>query len=371
MVGSFLTHARDRDDLECFVGIPAGDTWAPDRVGQLKLRSYTGSGVNRQLLSSGQMTLERVDYSELPELLSTGRLAVDVMLLRTPPPDSQGRLNLGATADYHHAAIATARVVLVEIDPDAPWVPDAPELPRELVTEFVTSTCSTPAMRWHAPDPHDEQVARNAAAWIEDGATLQLGVGGLPSAVLPMVGERRDLGIHSGMAPDAIVSLADAGVLTGKHNPVDPGKLVVGALMGSSLLMQWADRQPLVSVRPTGHTHDPDILAAQHRLTAVNAALQVDLRGRVNSESVAGRYVGAVGGALDFGRGAARSEGGVSLTLIRAQGRHGCNIVEDLGGNVTFGHDDVGVIVTEFGSADLRGCSETQIRRRLLSISGQ
>lgn len=370
LVRSFLAHARDRSDLECFVGIPAGKTWAPEALGQLKLRSYTGSGVNRQLVSAGQLSIERVDYSRLPGLLSTGRLAVDVLLLRVPPPDARGRLRLGPSADYHHGAIATARVVLVEIDPGMPWVQDSPELPRERVTAFVLSSAQPAAMGWHAPDQHDREAARHAAAWITDGATLQLGVGALPSAILPHLGRRRDLGVHSGMAPDGIVDLARTGVLTGRCNPLDPGRLVVGALMGSAKVLEWAQQEPSLRVRPTEYTHDAEVLSAQHRLVAVNAALQVDLRGRVNAESVGGRYVGAVGGALDFGRGAARSSKGVSLTLIRAQGRHGCNVVEDLGADVTIPAADVGVIVTEFGSADLRGCDETQIRHRLLAIAG-
>lgn len=370
LVRSFLAYARHRDDLECFVGIPAGETWAPEAVGGLALRSYTGSGINRQLMSSGQMTLERVDYSALPGLLSTGRLRVDVLLLRVPTPDSEGRINLGPTADYHHAAIATARTIVVEIDPAMPWILDAPELPGDLVTAFVESTDTSPVMGWQALDQRAQQIARNAAAWIADGATLQLGVGSLPGGVLAHVGQRKDLGVHSGMVPDAIVSLATEGVVTGRHNPRDPGKLVAGSLMGSARLMRWADHEPRLAVRPTGYTHDAEVLADQHRLTAVNAALQVDLQGQVNAESVGGRYVGALGGALDFGRGASRSAGGVSLTLIRAQGRHGSNIVEDVGDNVTVPSADVGVVVTEFGSADLRGCDTDEIRRRLLAVAG-
>lgn len=370
LTDSFFTQLGHRGDLECFVGIPATRTWEDDRIGQVRMRSYTGSGVNRQLIEAGRMGLVRVDYSRLPELLSTGDLSVDVMLLLVPPPDDQGRFNLGPVADYHCAAIHTARTVVVEVSDSVPWVAGAPTLAPDRIDIAVRSRTAPPSMRWAVPDTAGQEVARRAAEWVADGATLQIGVGALPSAVLAHLGGRRDLAVHSGMLPDAIEPLIAAGVVTGRHNPVDPGAFVAGAIMGGPALMKWAGADSRLRVKPTGYTHRHDILSAQHRLVAVNAALQVDLRGNVNAERVGGRYVGALGGAADFARGAQRSEGGLVLALLVSRRRGVSNVVEDLGEDVTLGRELVDVIVTEHGSADLRGCSAEEVRRRVSAIAG-
>jgi len=204
---------------------------------------------------------------------------------------------------------------------------------------------------------------------IPDGAVLQIGIGSFPGAVLAALGEHNDLGIHSGLFADGMVDLVERGVVTNRTKPRDPGISVGGVVMGGARLIEWLDGNPRVALRDTGYTHDVAVLGSLPRFTAVNTALEVDLTGQINAEVIGGRYVGAIGGALDFLRGAARADGGLPIVALPASGRGRSRIVERLSGPVTVGRADVGIVVTQFGAADLRGLGLAARREALLAIS--
>jgi len=224
---------------------------------------------------------------------------------------------------------------------------------------------------WTAPEPGatERALAARVAAVIPDGATVQVGIGSFPGAVLAELGGHNDLGIHSGLLADGMVDLVERGVVTNRTKGRDPGVSVAGVVMGGPRLVAWLHENPRVALRETGYTHDVAVLGSIPRFTAVNAALEVDLTGQVGAEAVGGRYVGGIGGAVDFARGAARSDGGLPITALPASGRGRSRIVEQLSGPVTLGRADAGVVVTQFGAADLRGLGLLARREALLAIS--
>jgi acyl-CoA hydrolase len=207
------------------------------------------------------------------------------------------------------------------------------------------------------------------AGLIEDGATLQFGIGALPESVLGQLAGRRDLGVHSGLLPDGLVDLMEQGVVTGARKSLDRGLAVGGMLLGTRRLLDYAHRNERIALRETEYTHDAGILAATDRLAALNAAVEVDLSGQVNAEVARGRYIGAVGGAGDFLRGAARSRGGLPIVMLPARAGTASRIVAELSGPVSTSRSDAGLVVTEHGVADLRGLTLRQRAERMIAIA--
>lgn len=360
--------------VRCFVGIPAaGSALTVDAVPDaIEVHSYCGSGSNAALRAAGRLEIWPVSYSALPDLLTRGGLAADVVLVQVSAPDEQGRHSLGLGDDYWSAALDTARVVIAEVNDQVPFTLGA----RTLTDRDWTVAIHTSRPPAESPTPRIDDrtraVARRVADLVPDGATLQFGIGALPEAVL---GELRDrggsphLGIHSGIVNDTAMELVEAGIATGERKMLDKGVAVGGLFGGTERLFRWAHRNPAVALRPTAYTHDPGVLASSHRLVAINAAIEVDLTGQVNAEVAAGRYVGAVGGAADFLRGAARSYGGVPIIALPSATSSASRVVAALSGPVSTPRSQDVVIVTEHGVADLRGASLSQRVERMLAVA--
>lgn len=355
--------------LRCFLGIPASRTIRPEFADHVSFVSYCGSGGNRRLHREGALEVVPVHYSSLPHLLSTGPLHADVVLLQLPPADEDGRYSLGLADDYVTRAIDTARVVIAEINDQVPQTHSSRTLTGDEL-DVVVHTSSPPAeLPARSAEAVTQQVAAQVADLIEDGATLQFGIGALPEAVLANLADRRDLGVHSGLLNDAAAKLMDAGVITNERKSLDRGHAVAGLLMGTRWLFEFAHRNAAVLLKSTGYTHDPEVLASQDRLVAINSALEVDLSGQVNAERAGGDYVGAVGGASDFLRGAARSRGGVPIVALPSAAGGISRIVANLSGPVSTARADAGFVVTEFGVADLRGQPLRARQERMLAIA--
>lgn len=354
--------------VRCFLGIPASGTIRPEHADHLSLVSYCGSGGNRALYRAGALDVVPAHYSTLPHLLSRGSLRADVVLLHLSPADETGGYSLALADDYVSAAIATARVVIAEVNDQAPRTSGRRLSEDEL--DVVVRTSRPPAeLAPRTPGEVTRRIAANVAGLIEDGATLQFGIGALPEAVLAELTGRRHLGVHSGLMNDAAADLMASGVITNARKSLDRGRAVAGLLMGTRRLFDFADRNPDVVLRETGYTHDPEVLAAQDRLVAINSALEVDLSGQVNAEVAGTDYVGAVGGAADFLRGAARSRGGVPVVALPATAGATSRIVASLSGPVSTARSDAGFVVTEYGVADLRGQPLRVRQERLLAIA--
>jgi acetyl-CoA hydrolase len=324
---------------------------------------------NRAAEREGRLEIVPVHYSEIAGGLAAGTLAVDVVMVQLTRPGPDGLHRLAHAVDYVTAALQTARVVLAEVNPHAPLLLDAPVIPHGRVDAWVLAPADpleSPAL---PPGPVELQIAAHVASLVEDGATLQMGLGKIPEAVVGLLGDRADLGIHSGTLGDGLASLIRSGAVTNARKGRDVGLSVIGLLLGTRALYDELDESTTVALRPVAYTHDAAVLASLNRLTAINSAIEVDLSGAVNCEVAAGRYVGAVGGALDFARGARRSAGGVSVIALPSTAGTASRIVPRLSGPTTIGAADAGVIVTEHGVADLRGRTMTERRALVTAIA--
>jgi len=302
-------------------------------------------------------------------MLSSGPLRADVVLVQVSPPDAEGRHSLGLADDYLSAALDTARVVIAEVNDQVPFTAGA----RTLTAEEWTAAIHTSATPGRLPagrvSAQTRSVAKRVAALIQDGSTLQFGIGAVPEAVLAELGDHRDLGIHSGILNDTAMRLMEDGVANGARKTIDKGVAVAGLLGGTEPLFRFADRNPRLALRSTAYTHDPEVLAASHQLVAINAAIEVDLTGQVNAEVAAGRYVGAVGGAVDFLRGAARSPGGLPIVALPSTAKGSSRIVAKLSGPTTTPRSEPLIVVTEHGVADLRGLPVPARVERMIAIA--
>ncbi len=361
--------------IRCFTGICGTAAARPDYADHLSFLSYTAAGANRALAASGALSIVPFHYSQLPAILSAGPLRADVVLLSLPPPaGTDSTFSPGLGADYVAPLVGQARMVIAEINDQVPDVGSAVRFSPADIDVLVPVSCPPP--QYAAPPPREveDAIAGHIAGLVPDGATIQLGIGSMPSAVARRLLGHRDLGVHSGMISDAVAELIEAGVVTGARKSVDRGQVVTGFLMGGQPLLRLAAAGGAISLRDTRYTHDPAVLAAQHQLVAINSAIEVDLTGQANAETAGGRWVGGVGGAVDFARGAARSAGGIPVialpsTAVSPAGATVSRIVRRLSGPVTVSRADAGVIVTEYGVADLRGLTLGQRRERMLAIA--
>ena len=354
-----------------FIGISWSDAVQPAFADCVSFVSYCGGGNNRLLARAGALDILPSHYSTLGELIRSGRLRVDVLMLQVSPSDAEGKYSMSLACDYLAPAVAVARVVIAEINDQAPWTCG----PHALTAKDIDFAVHTSRAPLRAPpgrtQPVEAAIARNVASMIEDGATLQIGIGTLPEAILGQLAHRRDLGLHSGAAGDAVVALARSGALTNARKNIDTGVGIAGVLMGSGTLNAFAHRNPALQLRSVDYIHSPAVLASIDKLVAINSAIEVDLTGQVNAEVANGVYVGAVGGAVDFMRGAQNSRGGLAIIALpsRTEGGSVSRIVARLGGPVSAGRSDAALIVTEHGVADLRGLSLSRRVERMISIA--
>jgi acyl-CoA hydrolase len=365
-----LTRQRARlGGVRCFTGISSSPALRPENRDYLSFASYSAAGANRALRAAGLLDIVPSHYSELPRILGDGPLRADVVFLALPRAGPDGTFGLGLAADYLTPLIGRARAVIAEVNDQIPEIGCDRRLSRSEL-DVIVHTSRAPA-EYPEPSPSDVEaaIARRVAGLIPDGATIQLGLGTLPSATARQLLGHRGLGVHSGMITDAVAELIEAGVVTGARKTVDRRLVVTGFLMGTGTLIARAAADPSIQLRDTRYTHDHAVLAAQHALVAVNSATEVDLTGQANTETAAGRYVGGVGGAADFLRGAARSPGGVPVLALPSTAGDASRIVARLTGPASVARADAGVIVTEYGVADLRGLTLAQRRERMLAIA--
>ncbi|MGE0558144.1 MAG: acetyl-CoA hydrolase/transferase family protein [Burkholderiales bacterium] len=358
--------------VNLFIGIMAGDTLGPDRADGFHIRALNGAGSNRRLAAAGLLDIVPVPVSTVPRLLRARDIAVDVALIRVRPAAKPGFYTTGVIADYTQALVAAARCVIAELDERLPQTAQDALIAAADIDVLVEADGAAVVMDDGEPSALEMQVAEQVAARIPDGATLQLGIGGLPVAVCRALQRHRHLGVHSGVVPDAIVDLVECGAVDHSRKGADAGLMVTGGLFGGGRLNRYAGANAAVAMRSVEYTHNPAVMAGINNLHAINSAIEVDLSGQVNAEVAGGRYIGAVGGHGDFVRGAQASPGGRSIIALPSttpDGKH-TRIVASLAGRpVTTVRADMDLVVTEYGIAELRGCTLAQRAQRLLAIA--
>jgi acyl-CoA hydrolase len=338
-----------------FLGVNYSGTLQPAHADHLRLSSYCGIGHNRALSDAGVLEILRVPYSRLGAMIRAGEIRADVVFVQVSPANSRGEYSLGLAADYLVPALDVCRAVVAEVNDQIPWTRTEKILFRKDFSILVDSSRPPAAAPSRAAGAIEAAIARHAASFIPHGATLEFGIGALPDAVCASLSSHESLKIHSGTVGEGIVNLIENGNVTN----VDCAMLI-----GTKRLFEFARDNPAIRLRSSEYTHNPDVLGRLERFVAINSAVEIDLAGNVNSEVAKGSYVGALGGAPDFIRAANRSPGGVSLLLIPAS-----RIVATLSGPVSTPGSDAGVIITEHGAADLRGCDVHERARRMLAIA--
>lgn len=327
----------------------------------------------RDAVNEGRADFTPIFLSEIPSLFYKGFLPIDVSLVHLSPPDEHGFCSLGVGVDITKSACATAKTIIAEINPNMPRTlgdsflhvnkldyiveTDYPilELPRVTFTEM-----------------HHE-IGKNVAELIEDGSTLQMGIGGIPDAVLFFLKNKKDLGIHTEMFSDGVMELFEAGVITNDKKTLHPGKIVTSFLMGSQRLYQFVDNNPCIEMHPSEYTNDPFIISQNDKMVSINSALQVDLTGQVCADSIGLEFFSGIGGQVDFVRGAGRSKGGKAVMALPSTAREGkvSRIVPflDQGAGVVTSRGDVHYVATEFGVANLFGKSIRERAKALIEIA--
>lgn len=328
-----------------FLGANYSGIVKPSHFDHLRLSSYGGIGHNRALSDAGALDVLRIPYSRIAPSIRSGQIRADVVFVQVSPPNARGEHSLGLAADYLVPALDVCRAVVAEVNDQVPWTHSERLLQKD---DFALVVASSRAPAEARARGVDRAIARNAAALVEDGSVLEFGVGALPDAVCEFLRERKNLRVHSGTIGDGVAHLMEYGAVR---------EADCAMLIGSRALFDFARENPRVRLRSSEYTHDPEVLRRLERFVAINSAIEVDLGGRVNSEVAGGSYIGAVGGAPDFINAA-----GTSLVLIPAS-----RLVARLSGPVTA--PDAGMVVTELGTADLRGCDEPERARRLRAIA--
>jgi acyl-CoA hydrolase len=317
LIEELIRQAGQLAGITLFVGmsVTAVLPLVPPGIG---LVSSVGMGPNSELIAAGRMRLVPCHMSELPWLLTEGPLRADVALVLLSPPDSDGYCSLGVTSDYAWPAVQAAPVVLAEINDNVPVIAGDTRVHVSRLAYSVRTSRPLPEYDRATPTDLERRIAGHVAAYIRDGSCLQIGIGRLGEAVLQSAAGRRDLGVHAGMVGDTILEMMRDGVVTNARKGGDRGLTIAGSVLGSAKSIALAAREPSLRIVSIAQTHDPARIEALPDFVCVNSALEVDLLGQVNTETAEGRYVGAIGGSVDFLRAAARSPGGHSIIALPA-----------------------------------------------------
>lgn len=327
----------------------------------------------RKAVNEGRANYVPLFFSDLVWMFESQTAKVDVCLLQCSPPDKDGYLTLGVSLDTTLAAMKHARVLIAEVNPRMPRTYGLTKLHVSQIHHFVEVAYELPELPSPAPQGAELEIGRRVAELVEDGATIQMGIGAIPNAVLLGLREKRDLGVHSEMFSDGVVELVEAGVITNNRKTVLPGKMAVSFSMGTRKLYDFLDNNPSVEFHGSEFINDPFVIAQNYKMTAINSALQIDLTGQICADSLGTTMYSGCGGQVDFVRGAWRSEGGKAIIAIPATAKGGTisRIVPTLqaGAGVVTSRADVHWVVTEYGAANLRGLNLSQRVRALIGLA--
>jgi len=333
---------------------------------------FCGKNV-REAVNAGRADYVPIFLSEIPRLFRSGRVPLDVALIHVSPPDEHGFCSFGVGVECTKAAAEAARVVIAQVNPAMPRVLGDNFIHVRKITHFVESNDPLAELPRVRMSPAFEEVGRNVASLIEDGATLQLGIGGIPDAVLHFVRDRKHLGVHTEMFSDGMVELVEQGVVTNEKKTLHPGKIVASFVLGSRPLFDFIHNNPIVEFHPSDYVNDPFVIAQNDNMVAVNSAIEVDLTGQVCSDSIGDTIYSGFGGQVDFIRGASRAKNGRAVIALLSTAKDGqvsrISTVLEEGAGVVTSRADVHYVVTEFGVADLFGKTLRERANALIGIA--
>ena len=371
LVEALIAQAESIGKLSAFAATSFSGILDATATERLSLSSMGAIGALRTVAATGRLGIIPCHVSQIGPMIEQGLIGCEVAFVQVSRPDADGNHSYGLISDFVQAAVKTARVVIAEVNERVPFTFGDAVLPRSRI-DCAVHVSRTPVEVSPAKiSETDLAIAKIVAGYIDDGAVLQVGIGATPDAILRLLHDRRDLGVHSGMIGDGLVELVEAGVITNALKPIDTGVSITGALIGTKRLYEFADRNPKIGMRGSSYTHNEATLSRLTRLVTINSAMEVDLTGQVNAEQSGDQYMGGTGGQVDYVRAGSRSRGGHSIIALPATAKGGkiSRVTAALSGPVTTARSDVDVIVTELGAAVLKGQTLAERARRLVAIA--
>ncbi len=375
VLAALVNYAPNLENIEICQALTVGpaDYVAPEMQGHIRVNTMFISSNIRKAVQEGRVDFTPVLLSEFPLLFKNGFLPIDVALIHVSPPDEHGFCSLGVEVGLTKSAAESAHIIIAEVNQ---------KMPRTLGDSFihvsrlnyvipVDYNLPETSMSEEGPSEIVESIAGHIAELIPNGATMQLGIGAIPDAVLKFLFNKKDLGIHTELFSDGVIDLVDAGVLTSARKTLHPGKIIAGFILGTKRLYDWVDDNPLIELHPTEYVNDPYVIAQNDRMVAVNSAIEVDLTGQICADSIGPKLYSGVGGQLDFMYGASRSKEGVPIIALPSTAKNISRIVSMLkpGAGVVTSRNHVRYVVTEYGVAHLYGKTIRQRAQALINIA--
>ncbi|MBI3478680.1 MAG: acetyl-CoA hydrolase/transferase family protein [Acidobacteria bacterium] len=375
LVEALMHRGPDVEDVEIVHMMTMGTApyVAPEMAGHFRHNAVFIGGNVRDAINDGRADYTPIYLSEIEELFESGAMPIDVALVQVSPPDAHGFCSFGIGVDTTLTAAKVARFVVAQVNDQMPRTNgDSFIHVNDIDMVVVQSRPLCEIKRVRITEMHTA-IARNVAGLIDDGCVLQTGIGGIPDAVLPFLMDRKDLGIHSELVSDGAIPLIDAGVITGARKNFKPRKIIVGFILGTRKMFDYVHNNSMFEFHPTAYVNDPNFIARNDRMVAINSCLQVDLTGQVCSDSIGNQFYSGIGGQVDFLRGASRSKGGKAIIALSSTAKSGTisRIVPMLspGAGVVTSRGLVRYVVTEFGVAYLHGKSIRERAKALIDIS--
>lgn len=345
----------------------------PGMEGHFRHNSLFVGPADRAAVNQGKADYIPVFLYEIPNLFYSGELPVDIAFMHLSPPDEHGFMSFGVECLASKAAAETAKIVVAQINEKMPRALGDSFIHVSRLSKVIEISKEIPELQPIPFTDVEKKIGSNIASLVEDGSTLQLGIGGIPNAALKAMFDKRDLGVHTEMVSDSIVEAIEAGVITGAKKTLHPGKVIATFYLGTKNLYEFIDNNPVFETHPTEYTNHPFIIGQNEKMVAINSAIEVDLTGQVCSDSVGTRIYSGFGGQVDFIRGAAKSKGGKPIIALHSTAKAGkiSKIVSTLkvGAGVVTTRADVHYVITEYGIAYLHGKNLHQRVEALISIA--
>lgn len=375
VVKEMTAHKENYENVEIvhMLSLGSGDYMKEEMAGHFRHNALFVGANSRDALKRGQGDYTPCFFNEVPTLFLEGILPVDVALIQLSPPDENGMMSFGVSNDYTKPAAKAAKIVIAEVNPNMPRVHGDNFIHIDDV-DYIVET-NNPIFELQPPKISDVEkaIGENCASLIENGSTLQLGIGAIPDAVLMFLDDKKDLGIHTEMFSDGVLELVEKGVINNSKKSLHPGKMVSTFLMGSKKLYDFVHDNPMVELYPVDYVNHPAIIMKNDNIVSINSCLQVDLMGQVSSESIGLQQFSGVGGQVDYVRGASMAKGGKSIIAIPSTAAKGklSRIVPfiDQGSAITTSRNDVHYVVTEYGIANLKGKTLRERAEALIDIA--
>lgn len=375
ILGALVDRAHEVEDVEIIQALTVGpaDYVKPELKGHLRVNTIFISPNTRKAVQAGRADFTPVLLSEFPLLFKEGHLPLNAAFVHLSPPDEHGFCSFSVEVGLSKTPAESADIIIAEVNEQMPRTLGDSFIHVSKIDYIVPVDYPIPELTMGGGEssPIVENIAQHIAGLIPDGATMQMGIGAVPDAVLKYLFDKKDLGVHTELFSDGVIDLVEAGVLTNARKTIHPGKIIAGFILGTKRLYDWAHNNPLLEFHRTEYINDPFVVAQNDRMVAINAAIEVDLTGQICADSIGTKLYSGVGGQLDFIYGAARSKGGVPIISLPSMAKDFSRIVATLkkGAGVVTSRNHVRYVVTEYGVADLYGKTIRERAQQLINVA--